>query len=144
MLPTRRFPTFTCQGSYKLQATLNITESNSKTLPVTAYSLICVSAYENLFCTKTTDDDWKQGQCLVGASGINCPLFQTYESYSVFMLWKITTFIVKIGYTINGKEYITIDRPITPFFKCTDIAKIGPKDKMFPNLSHKKDGRDCS
>ena len=30
-----------------------------------------------------------------------------------------------------GKEYITIDRPITPYFRCTDIAKIGPKYKMF-------------
>ena len=103
LLPRSRCPTFTCHETYKLQATLNITVPISKTIPVIAYSLICVSAYENLVCTKTTDADWKQGQCLVGGSEIECPLFETNQTYSDFMLWKITTFIVKIGYTINGE-----------------------------------------
>lgn len=59
-------------------------------------------------------------------------------------MWKITTFAVKIGYKINGKEYITIDRSVTPYFKCPNIARIGPHDKMFPESDQKHDGQDCS
>lgn len=101
--------------------------------------MICTSDYENLFCTNTSESDWKRGQCNITGSEIECPLFQTYKTYSKFFLWKITTIAVKIAYEVNGTEYITVDRPVTPYFKCLDIARIGPDDKMFSGSNQKDD-----
>ena len=97
-----------------------------------------------MFCTDTSDEHWQRGQCNVTGSIIKCPLFSTYKTYSEFFLWKVTTFAVKIAYKINEKEYITADRPVTPYFKCPNIGRIGPHDKMFPKSDHKHDGQDCS
>ena len=86
---------------------------------------------------------WKRGQCSIKGSKINCPLFVIYKTYSEFFLWKITTFAAKIVYKINEKKYITLGKPVTPYFKCPNIARIGPHDKMFPEFDHKHYGKDC-
>ena len=113
--------------------------SDENTLPSTAYSFICISDYENLFCTNTSESHWKRGQCNITGSEIECPLFKTFNVYSKFFLWKITTFAVKIMYEVNGTEYVTVDRPVTPYFNCPDIARIGPDDKMFSESDKKHD-----
>ena len=143
-LPSGKYPAFICRHIYKLHAIVNVTEPGIDASSATAYSLICESAYENLFCTNTSDIHWRQGRCNVTGSKIECPLFKTYKTYSEFFLWKITTFGVKIGYKINAKEYVTQGKPVTPYFKCPEIARIGPHNKMFPKSDHKHDGEDCS
>ena len=143
-LPSGKYPTFTCRHIYKLYAIVNVSEAGIKGPPATVYSLICESAYANLFCTNTSDIHWRRGRCNVTGSEIECPLFKTYKTYSEFFLWKITTFGVKIGYKINEKEYVTPDKPVTPYFKCHEIARIGPHDKMFPESDHEHNVDDCS
>lgn len=143
-LSSGKYPTFICRDIYKLYAIVNVTEPGIKASPETPYSLICESAYQNLFCTNTSDIHWRQGHCNITGSKIECPLFKTYKTYSEFFLWKITTFGVKIGYKINANEYVTQDKPVTPYFKCPEIARIGPHNKMFPKSDHKHHGEDCS
>ena len=126
-LPTSKHTKFICRHIYKLYGTINVTESGSKISPMTAYSLICESSYENLFCTETSDAHWQRSQWNITGCIIECPLFRSYKTSSKFFLWKIT-FSVKIGYKINYKECVTIDRPVTSYFKCPNIARTGPHE----------------
>lgn len=143
-MPTRKSPKFICRDLYKLYATVNATGSDNKTSSTFAYSLICTSVHKNLFCMDTSDVHWKRRQCSIAGSKIECPLFVTYKTYSEFFLWKISTFAIKIVYKIDRKTYITVDKPVTPYFKCPNIVRVGPHDKMFPASDHKHDDVDCS
>ena len=137
-----KHPTFTCRNIYKLYASVIIPDPGT-TPPAAAHSLICFSKYENLFCTNTTDADWKRVKCNIVDNIIECPLFETYKTYSEFFMWKISTFTIKIAYNISGKEYCTFDKPVTPYFKCSNIARIGPHDKIFIESDHKHGAEDC-
>ena len=87
----------------------------------------CPKQYGNLFCKNISDIHRKRGCCKITVSKIECALFKTYKTYLEFFLWKNTTFGVKIVYKINKKEHGTADKPVTPYFKCPDIARIDPQ-----------------
>ena len=138
-----KHPTFICRNIYKLFASVNVADPGTNIPPVAAYCFICLSDYENLFCTNTTDANWKRVKCSIIDNRIECPLFKTYKTYPEFFMWKISTFAVKIAYNVSGKEYCTFDRPVTPYFKCSNIARIGPHDEMFIESDHKHGVDDC-
>ena len=135
--------TFICRNIYKLYVTGIITEPMKDPSNVTVHSLTCTSEFENLFCTNTQTADWKRGKCSVIGKRFECPLYETYETYTQFFTWKITTFVVKIEYTVNGRKNVTVEKPVTPYFKCPNIGSIGSHDKMFPKKDHKHNPDDC-
>ena len=142
-LSTMKDLSFICKDMYKLYAIVNVTDSGIKLSTLSAFRLVCIPAYENLFCLNTTNKDWKRGICNIVGNKIICPLFEIYKTYSKFFLWKIVTFVIKVEYKINGTKYTTASKSITPYFKCPDIARIGPHSKMFlksVNKHNKKDG----
>ena len=136
-------PTFICRNIYKLYVAGSITEPMKDPANVTAHSLTCTSEFKNLFCTNTQAADWKRRKCNIVGKRFECPLYDTYETYTQFFTWKITTFVVKIEYSVNGEKNVTVEKPVTPYFKCTNIGSIGSHDKMFPKLDHKHDPDDC-
>ena len=136
-------PTFICRNIYKLYVAGSITEPMKDPANVTAHSLTCTSEFKNLFCTNTQAADWKRRKCNIVGKRFECPLYDTYETYTQFFTWKITTFVVKIEYSVNGEKNVTVEKPVTPYFKCPNIGSIGSHDKMFPKLDHKHDPDDC-
>ena len=143
-LSTTKDLSFTCKDVYKLYATVNVTESVTKLSTLSAFRLVCIPAYKNLFCLNTTNEEWKRSICNIVGNKIKCPLFETYKTYSKFFFWKITTFVIKVEYKINGTKYITASKSLTPYFKCPDIARIGPHSKMFLKSVGKHNKKDCS
>ena len=134
--PSRKLIFFICRDLFKLHAVINSNGSDENSLPRTAYSLICMSDYENLFCNMT-EAHWKRGQCNIAGCNIECPLFKPFQSYSDFFVWKTNTFMVKIVYEVNGTEFVTQDRPVAPYLQCHNVTRIGPNDGLFPEPDQK-------
>ena len=122
---------FVCRNIYHLFGAVNLSNTDLSTYPVDAYSLLCESIFTNLFCLKTSSSDWKRGPCNVSKHNIECPLHGEYENYSQFFAWKISTYVVKFIFHLDGKKHITEERVFTPYSQCHDISAIGPHDKMF-------------
>lgn len=129
-----------CHNTYQLSAIVQEGNTGPSIVPDTVYSLSCESAYSNLFCLQANASDWKRGSCNVTRKAFECPLYGKYRSYSQFFLWQITTFVIKIAYQLQGKEFITESKAVTPYFKCSDVSSIGPHHAMFivQNQTHSK------
>lgn len=134
---------FVCRNIYHLFGAVNLSNTDLSTYPVDAYSLLCESIFTNLFCLKTNSSDWKRGPCNVSKHNIVCPLHGEYESYSQFFAWKISTYVVKFIFHLDGKKHITEERVFTPYSQCHDISAIGPRDKMFKTIDHTHSDGDC-
>ena len=140
-LPTSKYPSFICRDIYKLHATIYATGSGNKKPSTTAYSLICIPAYESLFRTDTSDVHWKREQCSIKGGKINCPLFVTDKTYSEFFLWKITTFAVKIEYKIDEKNILFYTDQSHHISSVLISQKLVHMIRCFPNLITSKMAR---
>ena len=129
-LPSSKSLFFICSDIFKLQAAINVNGSDKNSLPRTAYTLICKSECENLLWN-VSELHWKRHKCNIAGRKIECPLFKQFKTYSDFMLWKTTTFLIKIVYEVNGTEFVTLSRPVTPYLHCRNSTRIVPNDKMF-------------
>ena len=52
-------------------------------------------------------------------------------------------FNVKIIFEMNGTEFVTLDRPVTPYLQCGNITRIGPNDEMFSEPYQKHNQKCC-
>lgn len=115
---------------------MKVISTQSQVEPLKSYGLVCEPNINNIFCLQTKETDWKKIPCTTTKGNIECPLYGHYETYSEFFSWKISTYVVKIVYKIDGKEHITKDSPISPHFRCKDIGRIDSHHEMFPVQDH--------
>ena len=115
---------------------MKVISTQNQVAPLQSYGLVCEPNINNIFCLQTKENDWKKIPCTTTKDNIECPLYGHYKTYSEFFSWKISTYVVKIVYTIDGKEHITKDSPISPHFRCKDIGRIDPHHEMFPVQDH--------
>lgn len=119
-LPTSKYPSFICRDIYKLYATIYATGSGNKTSSITAYSLICISAYKNLFRTDTSFISYignENNAALKEAKSIVHYLWLTKPTLS-FSCGKLQLLLLKLCIKLMRRIYYSIQTSHTIFQVC--------------------------
>lgn len=132
LVPHHLSPSFVCPGTFKLYATLNITEIPTKR-PKYAYALVCNPTYENKFCLLGAPTEWRPYFCRCIKEIIKCPLYEKFQVFRDFLHWKTRTKAVKIRFSFGITEnfFETDFVAVTPAFRCRDIKKLKRNHTMF-------------